>query len=82
MPDENRPRITQDYLRRKRVVVKDWATHSPDMHPIDQKLHILRQPGRVWWYIVTKNSPGSCCDAFGVTEADFSAPNWAYYWSD
>ena len=31
--------------------------------------------------IVTKNSPGSCCDASGVTEADFSAPNWAYCWS-
>ena len=53
MADANRPRITQDYLRQNNVVVKDQATHSPDMHPIDQVLHILGQPGRVWCGILS-----------------------------
>ena len=53
MSDANRPRITQDYLRQNNVVVKDYATHSPDMHPIDQELHILGQPGRVWCGILS-----------------------------
>ena len=26
------------------------------------------------WNIVTKNSPGSCCNASWVTKVDFSAP--------
>ena len=43
----------QDYLRQNNVVVKDQATHSPDMHPIDQVLHILGQPGRVWCGILS-----------------------------
>ena len=47
MSDENRPKITKNYLRQNNDVVKDLATHSPDMHPIDQELHILEQPGRV-----------------------------------
>ena len=34
------------------------------------------------WNIVTMNSPGSCCDSSGAMEADFSASNWAYCWSD
>ena len=58
MSDENRRRITQDYLhvRQNNVVVKDWATHSPDMPPIDQVLHILGQPGRVWCGILSPKS--------------------------
>ena len=28
----------------------------------------------VEYQVVTKNSPGSCCDALRVTEADYSAP--------
>ena len=85
MSDANRPRITQNNLRQNNVVVKDQATHSPDLHPIDQELHILGQPGRVWCGILSprgKNSPGSCCNATGATEANFSASNWAYCWSD
>ena len=49
----NRPRTTQDYLRQNSVVVKDLATHSPDMPPTQQMLHILGQPGRVWCGILT-----------------------------
>ena len=56
MPGENCPRITQDYLRQNNVVVKDQATHTPDMHPIDQELHILGQPGRVWCGILSKGT--------------------------
>ena len=75
MSDENLHRITQDYLRQNNVVVKDEATHSPDMPPVDQVMHIL-----VW--IGVEYSSGSCCDASWITEVDFSAPNWAYCWTD
>ena len=37
------PSVTQDYLRRNNVEVKDLATHPPDMHPAEQVLHILGQ---------------------------------------
>ena len=53
MSGENRPKITQDDLRQNNVVVKDQATHSADMHPTDQELHILGQPGRVWCGILS-----------------------------
>ena len=49
----NRARTTQDYLRQNSVVVKDLATHSPDMTPTEQMLHILGQPGRVLCGILT-----------------------------
>ena len=48
MSDENRHRITQDYFRQNNVVVKDKASHLTERPPVDQVLHILGQPGRVW----------------------------------
>ena len=69
---------TQDNQRRYNVEVKDLATHPPDMPPAEQVLYILGQHDMVWCGILA----GSCCGASRGKDADLSAPNSAYYWSD
>ena len=57
--------------------------HSRIATSEQQVLHILGQHDMVWCGILApKNLPGFCCGASGGKEADFSAPNSAYCWSD
>ena len=55
-------------------------------NPLTRHASCWPHSGTAWyglvWNIVTKNSPGSCYGFSGVTEADFSAPHWAYCSSD
>ena len=82
MSDENPPRITKDYLRQNNVVVMDQATHSPIMPPVDQVLHILGKPGRVWCGLLSPRTLQALVVMLQGLRRLISQHHWAYCWSD
>ena len=65
------------------IEVNVQATYPPDMPPAEQVLHILGQHGMVWCGASIPHQTIPCCyGALGGKEADFSASNSAWCWSD